>query len=50
MALAVSPKTWASAKDWEGVKHVLERLYIDENKSLRQVKNEMEIQFGFRAT
>ncbi|KAK0622684.1 hypothetical protein B0T14DRAFT_151552 [Immersiella caudata] len=51
-ASASNPKlSWPPTPgDWEYAKPIIERLYLKEGKKLREVKLEMEVIHGFRAT
>ncbi|KAK1701128.1 hypothetical protein BDP55DRAFT_640593 [Colletotrichum godetiae] len=43
-------KTYATEKDWKRMQPTIARLYRDESKSLRQVREIMETQYHFNAT
>ncbi|KAK4442340.1 Clr5 domain-containing protein, partial [Podospora aff. communis PSN243] len=50
MATTSHQTAWAKPNDWEDVKLILERLYLTEGKKLREVKEEMEEKYSFKAT
>lgn len=49
-AAAVSRRQYATAKDWLSHRHIIEHLYLDEDKTLDQLINIMASEFGFHAT
>lgn len=49
-AILVPRKKYATAKDWQSHRHIIERLYRDEDKTLEQLIAIMASWFGFHAT
>ena len=41
---------WASKGDWTDARLLIERLYVDESKTLKEVMAIVEVKYGFRAT
>lgn len=39
-----------TAEEWESVKDVIRQLYVHEQRSLKEVKQELETRYHFRAT
>jgi len=46
----VSERTGPTAVEWENVKHIVRRLYVEEKRSLRDVATILNQDFGFHAT
>jgi hypothetical protein len=42
--------SWAGPKDWDQHKNEIERLYVSENRTLKDVMATMERDYGHRAT
>jgi hypothetical protein len=47
--LLASPNEYAQGADWEQQRNRITRLYVEENRTLKDVKAFMEQQLGFRA-
>ena len=47
---ATSTKDWASPKDWEDWKDIISRLWWDEDKPLKEVRETMTREYDFHAT
>ena len=39
-----------TAEEWDSAKDVIRQLYVDEQRSLKEVKQELETRYNFRAT
>ncbi len=39
-----------TAEEWDSVKDVIRQLYVSEQRSLKEVKQELETRYNFRAT
>lgn len=50
VSVLAASKTYANEKDWNRMQPIITKLYRDENKSLRQVREIMESQYHFYAT
>lgn len=49
-ATLVHRKQYATAKDWQSHRHIIECLYLDEDKTLDQLISIMANRFAFHAT
>jgi hypothetical protein len=43
-------KRYATPADWDLHRHIIERLYLDEDKTLDKVKSIMSTKYGLNAT
>lgn len=43
-------KRYATPADWESHRHIIERLYLEEDKTLDKVKSIMSAKYGLNAT
>ena len=50
LTMAAAPTNSHTRAEWESVRPHIERLYLGNNKPLRQVMQIMEHQHGFKAT
>jgi Clr5 domain len=49
--LPIAPTNgYAQAADWELHRDTIARLYVEENRPLKEVRAFMQLQLGFRAT